>query len=62
VDIKVETHNQIVGKDSLEGLGGPITRANAKRTHKALYHMIINMLGAQLHNATHSMEARWERG
>ena len=61
VDIKTQAQDQMKAQDAIQGLGGPMTRARAKKAQEALEHMVIilrvvQMQGEAQHLKSHKGE------
>ena len=56
MDIKVQahdnhqtqTHDQMEAQDLIQGIGGPMTRARAKKAQEALEHMVTILRSVQM--------------
>ena len=57
-DIKDQAQDQKEAQDPIQGIGGPMTRARAKKAQEALQHMVTNLRAIQLHEGTQQLEGR----
>ena len=48
MDIKAQAQAQMEAQDAIQGLGGPMTRARAKKAQEALEHMVIILRAVQM--------------
>ena len=51
------THDQMEAQDPIQGIGGPMTRARAKKAQEALKHMVTILRTVQMQGETQHLEA-----
>ena len=56
-DIKDQTQAQKEAQDPIQGIGGPMTRARAKKIQEALQQIVANLRAIQLYEGTQHLEA-----
>ena len=55
--IKAQAHDQMEAQDPIQGIGGPMTRARAKKAQEALKHMVTILRVVQMQGETQHLEA-----
>ena len=57
VGIKAQAHDQMEAQDPIQGIGGPMTRARAKKAQEALKHMVTILRAVQMQGEAQHLEA-----
>ena len=54
---QTQAHDQMEAQDPIQGIGGPMTRARAKKAQEALKHMVTILRVVQMQGETQHLEA-----
>ena len=54
---QTQAHDQMEAQDPIQGIGGPMTRARAKKAQEALKHMVTILRTVQMQGETQHLEA-----